>query len=113
MRSQGVRNFPDPSSGSGIQISNGSGIDPASPQFQTAQKACQKYFPGPHLSQAQLAQHERQALAFAACMRRNGVPNFSDPTFGPQGQIEERGGPGVNPSSPTFQAAAKKCNGQR
>ena len=112
MRSHGVPNFPDPTSGGGIQISSGSGVDPASPQFRTAQKACQKYFPGPHMSQAQIVQHEQQVLAFAACTRKNGVPNFPGPTFGPQGQIEEKGGPGgVNPSSPAFQAAAKKCNG--
>ena len=112
MRSHGVPNFPDPTSGGGIQISSGSGVDPASPQFRTAQKACQKSFPGPHMSQAQSVQHEQQVLAFAACTRKNGVPNFPGPTFGPQGQIEEKGGPGgVNPSSPAFQAAAKKCNG--
>jgi len=53
MRSHGVPNFPDPTFqtgpgggvGVGIQL-NGSGIDPNSPAFQTAQKACGKIFGG-------------------------------------------------------------------
>lgn len=45
MRSHGVLNFPDPSFGSGggasIKLSAGpGGIDPSSPQFQRAQRAC-------------------------------------------------------------------------
>jgi hypothetical protein len=49
MRSHGVPKFPDPTFGNGgvgIKISGGSGIDPTSPQFQAAQKACQKDLPG-------------------------------------------------------------------
>jgi hypothetical protein len=43
MRSHGLTNFPDPTfSGGGVQIglSRQSGIDPRSPAFQAAQKAC-------------------------------------------------------------------------
>jgi hypothetical protein len=48
MRSHGVSNFPDPTFqsgpnggvGVGIRIGNGSGIDPNSPAFETASKAC-------------------------------------------------------------------------
>jgi hypothetical protein len=43
MRAHGVPNFPDPSfSGGGaqLQLSRSSGIDPRSPAFQQAQKAC-------------------------------------------------------------------------
>ena len=39
MRAHGVTNFPDPT-GRGIQITPGSGINPQSPAFQTAQKTC-------------------------------------------------------------------------
>ena len=53
MRSHGEPNFPDPQFGSGdsvrLKISAGSGIDPSSPQFQAAQKACQSDFPGKNL----------------------------------------------------------------
>jgi hypothetical protein len=55
MRSHGVPNFPDPEfhSGGGVGIRIGgkkggpSGINPSSPQFQAAQKACQSDLPRP------------------------------------------------------------------
>ena len=54
MRSHGVPNFPDPTFqtgpnggvGVGIRIGNNSGIDPNSPAFQEAQKACGSIFGG-------------------------------------------------------------------
>ena len=49
MRSHGVPKFPDPSfSGSRIslKIDPGNGIDPQSPRFQAAQKACVADMPG-------------------------------------------------------------------
>jgi hypothetical protein len=107
MRSHGLADFPDPSSSGGIEINSSSGLDPNSPQFQTAQEACHKYMPGP--SPAQQAQQHQSALKFAACMRANGVPNFPDPQFAPNGGILEPSG--VDPNSPSFQAATKKCNG--
>ncbi|WP_433179431.1 hypothetical protein [Actinoallomurus sp. CA-150999] len=45
MRKNGVPNFPDPQGGKLI-MKQGSGIDPNSPQFQAAQKTCQKLLPG-------------------------------------------------------------------
>jgi hypothetical protein len=47
MRSHGVPSFPDPNGGAGghTRIGGpGSGIDPNSPRFRAAGKACQKYF---------------------------------------------------------------------
>ena len=46
MRSHGVPNFPDPTATGGIQIQAGSGVDPQSPSFQSAQKSCFKLLPG-------------------------------------------------------------------
>jgi hypothetical protein len=51
MRTHGVPNFPDPqfrpgpNGGVGVQL-GGAGIDPNSPAFQTAQKACGSIFGG-------------------------------------------------------------------
>ena len=49
MRSHGVPNFPDPQFGAGgqasIKIGKRSGIDPRSPAFQRAQRACAKFLP--------------------------------------------------------------------
>lgn len=56
MRTHGVPDFPDPEfshTGGGLRVRLGSrktgpsGIDPNSPQFKTAQKACQSDLPGP------------------------------------------------------------------
>jgi hypothetical protein len=50
MRSHGVPKFPDPQIGNGrigIRIGPGSGIDPNSAQFKSAQQACQKLLGGP------------------------------------------------------------------
>jgi hypothetical protein len=49
MREHGLPNFPDPKfSGGGVQLSinKGSGIDPRTPRFQAARKACQSQLPG-------------------------------------------------------------------
>jgi hypothetical protein len=50
---------------------------------------------------------EATALAFAGCMRSNGVPNFPDPKAG--GGFLFHTSTGVDPSSPAFEAAQAKC----
>jgi hypothetical protein len=117
MRSHGVPRFPDPTRSSGggmnLSISPGSGLDPKSPQFQAAQKACQKLLPnGGKPDAATQAKMQTQMLKFSACMRSHGLPNFPDPTFSNGGaQLALGGGKGggLNPSSPVFQAAQKAC----
>jgi len=47
---------------------------------------------------------EQKMLAFATCMRSNGVSNFPDPNGG-----GFHVGAGTNPSSPAFKAAQAKC----
>jgi hypothetical protein len=55
MRSHGVPKYPDPqvSSDGGMQqtINPNEGVNPSSPQFQAAQKACQKLVPGSSVSE--------------------------------------------------------------
>lgn len=46
MRAHGIKKFPDPGSDGGIQISAGPDLDPSSPQFKAADKACKHYLPG-------------------------------------------------------------------
>ena len=46
MRSHGEPNFPDPDAQGNLNISPSAGIDPRSPQFQAAQKACVGLLPG-------------------------------------------------------------------
>ena len=114
MRSHGVTDFPDPSATGGIPITYrpNSDLNPDNPTFQAAENACKTYRPHPKMTPAQFAQGMTQALKDAKCMRSHGVPDFPDPTTGPNG------GPGfhlpsvtgdLDPNSPVFQRASKAC----
>jgi hypothetical protein len=119
MRSHGVPNFPDPGSGGGIDISPGSGLDPASPAFQAAQRQCKKLLPGGGPKGTKppppSASDVRAALSWAHCIRAHGVPNFPDPsTNSSQPGLFFRGvvfpvGPDFNPQSPAFTQAQALC----
>lgn len=118
MRAHGVPNFPDPGSRGTIEITPGSGIDPRSPAFQTAQQACRRYLPG-KLSPGPVSESSmRAAFAFAKCMRAHGQSNFPDPIRtaqpGSGPAIVLRGmvfpvGAGFDPRSPAFRQAASQC----
>ncbi len=82
MRSHGVPSFPDPSPGGDFELDSGSGVNPASPVFRTAQGECKALAPnlgGPpsvtHPSAPVLARF----LGIAQCMRRQGIGGFPDP----------------------------------
>ena len=61
-------------------------------------------------SQSKEEQEFQKSLKAAACMRANGVPNYPDPKL-IDGSIYRNLNPSlnINPSSPAFQQAAKKC----
>jgi hypothetical protein len=112
MQSHGVPNFPDPNSQGQILIQggSGSGLDPNSPTFQAAQKACQSKMPAP--TPAQQAQALKNALKVSQCMRAHGIKDFPDPTSqGGRIQMQIHSSPGsdLNPNDPLFQAAQKAC----
>ena len=115
MRAHGLADFPDPQTQADgsvtrhIEVLQGSDLDPGTPRFQAAQKACQSLVPAPQSGQRtqQQAQAEARALQYAQCMRAHGVPTFPDPdfshgiTFGDNGTYD--------PNSPSFQAADHAC----
>jgi hypothetical protein len=114
MRSHGVPKFPDPKPSSGgmqLTIGPGMGIDPKSPQFQAADKACRKLMPGGGKAPSPAMQAKALAdmLKFSACMRAHGLPDFPDPTSSGGGIQLSIGKTGLNPRSPVFQAAQKAC----
>jgi hypothetical protein len=122
MRAHGLTNFPDPTDGGGgIQLNANSGLNPQSPGFQDAQKACNRYLPGGGPGSRKPTEEQKElAIQQAQCMRTHGVPNFPDPvltppTPGPNELIIGRDGlffvfgPGIDPQSPAFQAASKGC----
>ncbi len=126
MRAHGVTNFPDPGAngGRGINLA-GTGINPQSPAFRTAQGVCFKLMPGggPNNQRASAAQI-RQADATAACMRAHGVSGFPDPIISTgtpnlnpanYSSVEAGGGiiiaipKSIDERSPAFLKAAKTC----
>ena len=119
MRSNGVPSFRDPSSNKGPLSANQ--IDPNSPAFLAAYKACQNYAPSGHTGPpAPTAAQLRAALGFAQCMRAHAFPEFPDPltTYGPGLTL----GPGeyfplnsttdFQTPSPALRQAAKTCGVQ-
>jgi hypothetical protein len=83
-----------------------SGVGPDSPKFKAAQQACQQYAPdGGQPPKLSPQQQQQQLVAFARCMRQQGI-NLPDPT--PDGGIDERG-IGVDPDGPKFKAAEQAC----
>lgn len=109
MRKNGVPNFPDPNGSGVITLDPSQGLAPASPRFRTASQACVKDLPnGGHPSPQQRVSAERRVLAWAKCMRKNGVPDFPDPTFSGSGNFTIRG-VAVNPTDPGFQKAMQAC----
>ena len=121
MRAHGLSNFPDPSPGGGIQINSSSGINPASPAFQSAQHACSKLLPGGGPGGSEVpAARKLQMVRLAQCMRRHGLTTFPDPTATPPspgaGLGLAFGGPGAFIAvprslmqSPAFNQAAAAC----
>jgi hypothetical protein len=115
MRSHGLTDFPDPTVGSNglpsfsLNDSPGSDLDPNSPPYQAAQKACKKDLPNlapqtPAEKTAAIA----AALKYAECMRAHGEPDFPDPNG--QGVIQIKNATGIlDPSSPQYLQAAKAC----
>jgi hypothetical protein len=128
MREHGVTNFPDPTSGGGGINIGGTGIDPQSPAFRTAQGACFKLLPGGGpFNHKPSAEQIRRATEAAECMRKHGVTGFPDPIISSGGQppdlspskysqVMVQGGiitaipKSIDPRSPVFQSATKACN---
>src|SRR5438105_2676467 len=106
----------------GVNIStpNGPGggplkINGTNPQvMQAAQKACERYRPRgakEKLSPAERAAREDAVRNFARCMRSHGIELQTETRNG-GGEIGIHiNRNGVNPESPTFQAAQKACEG--
>ena len=80
MRARGVPSYPDPGGGGGANLA-GTGINPQSPAFKSARRACAGLALGGAPGGARATESQfLAALRFAKCMRVNGFPNFPDPT---------------------------------
>jgi hypothetical protein len=118
MRSHGVPSFPDPKVGSNggmrIEATPGSmrvnGVPVNAPAFQAAMTACRSKLPNGGRPQPLSESRRRQMLAFSACMRSHGLPNFPDPTFSGGGALLRISpGSSMTPNSPAFKSAQTAC----
>ena len=113
MRDNGVKGFPDPDASGELTIDgvlNGSSLDSNSAAWKAAIRTCKDLQPPGFTGRKRTAKEQTGALAFAQCIRDNGVKDFPDPV---------NGEPLVNtykiPSSNTpdgmtiLNAAMKKC----
>jgi hypothetical protein len=85
MRDNGVGNFPDPDASGQLtidEIANNSSIDTSSAAFQQALAACRDLQPAGFTGTERSSQQQAAALAFAQCVRDNGVSDFPDPAAG-------------------------------
>jgi hypothetical protein len=113
MREHGIKDFPDPVDGHVLlQSGPGSDLNPNLPAFQAADKACKSLQPagGQNDKLGSGGPGGEAILAFAKCMRKNGVPKFPDPKInGGQVQMGIDPSSGVDPNSASFKAAQAKC----
>jgi hypothetical protein len=110
MRQHGIAKFPDPGPNGELRLSvgPGTGIDPESPLFKAAQRACQSLQPTPPAGARKKAYDA--LLKFAQCMRQHGVAKFPDPQ--PDGSLRikaRRGDTSLDPNGPAFKRAQQAC----
>lgn len=115
MRSHGVPNFPDPSSGGGLNkpavVSALEAVSAA--QAKSAQSACSHLVPADESLGGQIvhpitAQDQQYYLKAVACMRAHGFANFPDPIFS-GGSVSLPPTPSLNTHSPQFTRANATC----
>ena len=114
MRSHGVPDMPDPDSNGNFLVKGGQVngvkgvVTNSAAAYQKADNACSHLLPnGGQMTPAEQQQAIAQALKFVQCMRTHGVPNMPDPKTSNGGIA--LGGRGLDPRSPSFQAAQKAC----
>jgi hypothetical protein len=106
MRSHGVPDFPDPGP-IHIDVRAHPDLDPTSPTFVAAQKACVSLEPGGTTGVTASPQLQAAALAYSACMRSHGFPKFADPVFDSSGEHVSING--IDTASAQFLNADKLC----
>ena len=115
MRRNGV-DMPDPKTDeNGMVVIEGGGPGENAmndPDMKKADAACRKFLQDalpPKLSETEQKEFKDKALAHAECMREQGL-DFPDPRVGEGGDVSiEIGGNGIDPESPKFREAQKKC----
>jgi hypothetical protein len=114
MRTHGEPNMPEPSFNgrhATLDITPSSGVDPSSPQFTAATKACEHLVSnggasaGPTITPADQADY----LKAVACMRSHGFPGFPDPVFRNNNVTFNAPGSPIDTSSSQYKSALTTC----
>lgn len=111
MRAHGVPDFPDPGANGQItlKVTKGGDLDPQSATYKAAVQSCKSLEPpGFGAGSTQSVATQNKMLQFVSCMRKNGVPNFPEPTA--SGATIIKSGNGVDPNSPQFKSAMQTCH---
>lgn len=108
MRENGLSAFPDADAEGRIRLKLGS-IDPDSVVFREASDACRSLAPAGWGDATADPGDAEVMLAFARCMRENGLPEYPDPD--PDAGLQIRIGPdsALDPNDPKVQAALERC----
>jgi hypothetical protein len=109
MRSHGVSDFPDPTSGDfKFQLAPNT---PHTPAFLSAFSVCQHLMPngGARGSERRSPAQIAAFVAFAGCMRSHGFTSFPDPTGSGQLNHEMLASAGINLHLPAVVQAADAC----
>jgi hypothetical protein len=115
MRSNGIPDFPDPSSSGVLPKTQLEQIAVSNPRYSAAQTACAELLPngalppGGQPTQAELREMERDALKFARCMRSHGVPGWPDYILRGGQPIIDLHGTSIDPNSPQIVAKEVRC----
>ena len=102
MRENGLPTFPDADAEGRIRIPLGS-IDPDSAEFRTAGDACRHLAPAGWGDETADPGDAEVMLAFAHCMRENGLSDYPDPDPNAGARIT------LDPNDPKVQAALESC----
>ena len=114
IRENGFPEWPDPLPDGTFMMRRDQGMSFNDSRRAAAMEACQDLRPAGFSGSAGvggaggMTMDQETLLVFAQCMRDNGVPGFPDPSATGGGMII---GPqaGIDPNSPTFQAALRTC----
>jgi hypothetical protein len=112
MRDNGISEFPDPDPSGGLTIDgvvNGSSLDPSAPEWEEAIGACKDLQPPGFTGGGRRSSGEQDAaLAFAQCIRDNGVKDFPDPAKG-EPLVDTRKIPSAAGGLEAINAAMQTC----
>jgi hypothetical protein len=111
MHSHGLSNFPEPTrtaDGYSLRIGPGTGVNPNSSQFRSAQRVCGALLPGGGVGANITLADQADYLKAVSCMRSHGFPDFPDPTIA-KNDVHFTVPSGINQSSSQFKEAVTTC----